>query len=111
MTVGDLVVVGASLAGLRAVQAARRSGHRRRITLVGAEAHLPYSRPPLSKAFLAASAGTDAPLHRGADALAVLGAPITASPSRPWLPVRWPIASCSPSSSRPSRYADPWPHW
>jgi NADPH-dependent 2,4-dienoyl-CoA reductase/sulfur reductase-like enzyme len=53
MTVADLVVVGASLAGLRAVQAARRPGHRRRITLVGAEAHLPHNRPPLSKGFLA----------------------------------------------------------
>lgn len=48
----DLVVVGASLAGLRAVEAARRAGFAGRITLVGAEEHLPYDRPPLSKAFL-----------------------------------------------------------
>ncbi|MBT2399245.1 FAD-dependent oxidoreductase [Streptomyces sp. ISL-100] len=47
-----LVVVGASLAGLRAVEAARREGYDGPITLVGAEAHLPYDRPPLSKAFL-----------------------------------------------------------
>ncbi|MCR6483160.1 FAD-dependent oxidoreductase [Amycolatopsis sp. OK19-0408] len=47
-----LVVVGASLAGLRAVEAARRTGYRGRIVLVGAEARLPYDRPPLSKAFL-----------------------------------------------------------
>ncbi|MGW5719412.1 NAD(P)/FAD-dependent oxidoreductase [Amycolatopsis sp. NPDC003865] len=47
-----LVVVGASLAGLRAVESARRTGYRGRIVLVGAEAHLPYDRPPLSKAFL-----------------------------------------------------------
>jgi len=47
-----LVVVGASLAGLRAVEAARASGFDGRITLVGAEPHLPYDRPPLSKAFL-----------------------------------------------------------
>ncbi|MBN9739143.1 MULTISPECIES: FAD-dependent oxidoreductase [unclassified Pseudonocardia] len=47
-----LVVVGASLAGLRAVEAARKAGHTGRITLVGAEPHLPYDRPPLSKAFL-----------------------------------------------------------
>ncbi|MDZ8275052.1 FAD-dependent oxidoreductase [Microbacterium aquimaris] len=47
-----LVVVGASLAGLRAVQSARRSGYEGPITLVGAEAHLPYDRPPLSKAYL-----------------------------------------------------------
>ncbi|MYS79222.1 NAD(P)/FAD-dependent oxidoreductase [Embleya scabrispora] len=48
-----LVVVGASLAGLRAVEAARRSGYQGRITLIGDEMHLPYDRPPLSKSFLA----------------------------------------------------------
>lgn len=48
-----LVVVGASLAGLRAVESARREGYRGRITLVGDEVHLPYDRPPLSKEFLA----------------------------------------------------------
>jgi NADPH-dependent 2,4-dienoyl-CoA reductase/sulfur reductase-like enzyme len=47
-----LVVVGASLAGLRAVESARRVGYRDRIVLIGAEEHLPYDRPPLSKAFL-----------------------------------------------------------
>jgi NADPH-dependent 2,4-dienoyl-CoA reductase/sulfur reductase-like enzyme len=49
-----LVVVGASLAGLRAVEAARQAGFSGRITLIGAEEHLPYDRPPLSKAFLEA---------------------------------------------------------
>jgi len=47
-----LVVVGASLAGLRAVEAARREGFTGSITLIGAEDHLPYDRPPLSKAVL-----------------------------------------------------------
>ncbi|GAA0629744.1 FAD-dependent oxidoreductase [Sporichthya brevicatena] len=47
-----LVVVGASLAGLRAIEAARRSGYDGPITLIGNEPHLPYDRPPLSKAFL-----------------------------------------------------------
>ena len=51
MSVEHLVVVGASLAGLRAVEAARKAGFPGRITLVGAEEHLPYDRPPLSKAF------------------------------------------------------------
>lgn len=49
-----LVVVGASLAGLRAVEAARRAGFDGTITLVGDEPHLPYDRPPLSKACLEA---------------------------------------------------------
>src|SRR5262245_19329013 len=47
-----LVVVGASLAGLRAVEAARRVGFTGQVTLVGAEEHLPYDRPPLSKKLL-----------------------------------------------------------
>ncbi|WP_026918449.1 NAD(P)/FAD-dependent oxidoreductase [Gordonia shandongensis] len=51
-----VVVVGASLAGLRAVQAARRGGWDGPVTLVGAEPHLPYDRPPLSKGFLTDSA-------------------------------------------------------
>lgn len=51
----SLVVVGASLAGLRAVEAARKAGHTGRVTLIGAETHLPYDRPPLSKAVLEGS--------------------------------------------------------
>lgn len=43
------VVVGASLAGARAVEALRNEGFDGRIILVGAEYHLPYDRPPLSK--------------------------------------------------------------
>lgn len=53
-----LVIVGASLAGLRAAEAARTAGHDGPVTLVGAEEHLPYDRPPLSKAYLDAA---DAP--------------------------------------------------
>lgn len=56
-----LVVVGASLAGLRAVEAARSGGFEGRITLIGAEPHLPYDRPPLSKAYLDESADSQAP--------------------------------------------------
>jgi NADPH-dependent 2,4-dienoyl-CoA reductase/sulfur reductase-like enzyme len=59
-----LVVVGASLAGLRAVEAARRAGFTGLITLVGAEEHLPYDRPPLSKEFLTAIEPPDAPTLR-----------------------------------------------
>ncbi|GGO86091.1 oxidoreductase [Nocardioides phosphati] len=47
-----LVIVGASLAGLRAAESARRSGWDGDITLIGAEEHLPYDRPPLSKSQL-----------------------------------------------------------
>lgn len=48
-----IVVVGASLAGLRAVEALRRLGFDGRIEWIGAEPHLPYDRPPLSKDVLA----------------------------------------------------------
>lgn len=47
-----VVVVGASLAGLRAVQTAREVGFTGQLTLIGEEQHLPYDRPPLSKEYL-----------------------------------------------------------
>ena len=49
----QVVVVGASLAGLRSVEALRRLGYAGRITVIGAERELPYDRPPLSKEVLA----------------------------------------------------------
>ncbi len=48
----EIVVVGASLAGLNAAATLRRLGHDGTITVVGAEAHRPYDRPPLSKQVL-----------------------------------------------------------
>jgi NADPH-dependent 2,4-dienoyl-CoA reductase/sulfur reductase-like enzyme len=50
---GAAVVVGASLAGWRAVETLRAEGFEGTLTLVGAERHLPYDRPPLSKQVLA----------------------------------------------------------
>lgn len=46
---GGIVVVGASLAGLRVAEALRGNGYTGRLRLVGDEPHLPYDRPPLSK--------------------------------------------------------------
>ncbi|MDO8389149.1 MAG: FAD-dependent oxidoreductase [Actinomycetota bacterium] len=48
-----VVVVGASLAGLRACETLRMDGYDGPLTLVGAEAEIPYDRPPLSKKVLA----------------------------------------------------------
>jgi 3-phenylpropionate/trans-cinnamate dioxygenase ferredoxin reductase subunit len=48
-----IVIVGASLAGLRAAQAIKRAEHDGDVVVVGSEAHLPYTRPPLSKELLA----------------------------------------------------------
>src|SRR4051794_2321687 len=48
-----VVIVGASLAGLRAAQAARAAGFEGELVVLGDEPHLPYTRPPLSKEVLA----------------------------------------------------------
>ena len=50
--VQHIAVVGASLAGLRLLEALRREGYAGRVTMIGAESELPYARPPLSKQFL-----------------------------------------------------------
>jgi 3-phenylpropionate/trans-cinnamate dioxygenase ferredoxin reductase subunit len=50
------VVVGAGLAGAKAVQTLREAGFDGRILLIGAEAERPYERPPLSKGYLAGTA-------------------------------------------------------
>jgi 3-phenylpropionate/trans-cinnamate dioxygenase ferredoxin reductase subunit len=47
-----VLVVGAGLGGLRTVEQLRARGYEGRISLVGAEVHAPYDRPPLSKQVL-----------------------------------------------------------
>jgi NADPH-dependent 2,4-dienoyl-CoA reductase/sulfur reductase-like enzyme len=54
-----IVVVGASLAGLRAAEALRWGGFTGTLVLVGAEEHPPYDRPPLSKQVLAGNWDAD----------------------------------------------------
>ena len=46
------VIVGAGMAGGKAAETLREEGFDGRIVLVGAEAHRPYERPPLSKDYL-----------------------------------------------------------
>lgn len=53
MQLERVVIVGASLAGLRAAEELRTRGHTGTITIVGDEPHRPYDRPPLSKQVLA----------------------------------------------------------
>ncbi|MEO8683525.1 MAG: FAD-dependent oxidoreductase [Devosia sp.] len=48
MTAG-MVIVGAGECGVRAAMALRENGYAGTVTLVGAEIHPPYERPPLSK--------------------------------------------------------------
>jgi len=65
------VVVGASLAGLRAAEALRQRGYDGSLTLVGSEAHRPYDRPPLSKQVLTGRVGPEDTALRADDALDV----------------------------------------
>jgi 3-phenylpropionate/trans-cinnamate dioxygenase ferredoxin reductase subunit len=52
MGAGTIVVVGGGLAGATAAVTLREEGFEGRLVLVGAEAGLPYERPPLSKEYL-----------------------------------------------------------
>jgi NADPH-dependent 2,4-dienoyl-CoA reductase/sulfur reductase-like enzyme len=49
----DVLIVGASAGGLAVAEALRRKGHQGGLTVLGAEPHPPYDRPPLSKQVLA----------------------------------------------------------
>ncbi|WP_435106558.1 NAD(P)/FAD-dependent oxidoreductase [Arhodomonas sp. AD133] len=63
---GHILIVGASLGGLRAAEQLRSRGWQGRITVVGEEAYRPYNRPPLSKDVLGSDTQTDADdTHRG----------------------------------------------
>src|SRR5262245_53010262 len=68
-----VVVVGASIAGLRACEALRTDGYGGKVTLIGAEPHLPYDRPPLSKKLLAGDWEPDRIALRNPDEYATVG--------------------------------------
>lgn len=63
----EFVVVGASLAGLNAARAALQHPSAPRVTVIGAEEHLPYDRPPLSKAVLKSDEHERPPLFGSAE--------------------------------------------
>lgn len=68
---GRVVVVGASLAGLRAAEGLRDQGFTGSLTVVGDEPHPPYDRPPLSKQVLLGQATADTtglPMRRDPEA-------------------------------------------
>ena len=56
LTMQRVVIVGASLAGLRAAETLRANGFDGELTIIGAERHQPYHRPPLSKGVLTGTA-------------------------------------------------------
>src|SRR5436305_10469613 len=54
---GGIVIVGGELAGQRCTEALRRHGYDGGLTMVCAERHPPYDRPPLSKELLRGAPG------------------------------------------------------
>lgn len=77
---GRIVVVGASLAGLRAAETLRAEGFAGSLTMIGDEPHEPYDRPPLSKQVLLGRAAADhtaLPRLSSVDATWRLGVPAT----------------------------------
>jgi 3-phenylpropionate/trans-cinnamate dioxygenase ferredoxin reductase subunit len=56
----NIVIIGGGLAAAHAAQELRNQGHSGGITLITAESHLPYERPPLSKGILLGSSEPDA---------------------------------------------------
>ena len=68
-----VAVVGAGLGGLRVAEQLRAAGHLGPVTVIGAERHMPYNRPPLSKELLAHElADAEATPEANADDLAAL---------------------------------------
>jgi NADPH-dependent 2,4-dienoyl-CoA reductase/sulfur reductase-like enzyme len=68
-----VVVVGASLAGLRAAEEIRHEGHAGPVIIVGDEIHAPYDRPPLSKQVLSGKWEVGRIHHHAPDKLDTLG--------------------------------------
>lgn len=63
MTERTSVIVGGGLAGATAATTLRENGYDGRIVIVGAEAHDPYIRPPLSKEYLNGGERDDVFVH------------------------------------------------
>jgi 3-phenylpropionate/trans-cinnamate dioxygenase ferredoxin reductase subunit len=64
MTAGSVVIVGAGHAGFQLAASLRQNGFGERIALINDEGHLPYQRPPLSKAYLKGTGGSDSLMFR-----------------------------------------------
>src|SRR5256885_9996668 len=64
MTAGPVVIVGAGHAGFQLAASLRQNGFGERIALLNDEGHLPYQRPPLSKAYLKGTGGPDSLMFR-----------------------------------------------
>src|SRR6201996_1394027 len=61
---GPAIVVGAGHAGFQVAASLRQAGYKDRVAIINDEAHLPYQRPPLSKAYLKGTGGPDSLMFR-----------------------------------------------
>ncbi len=66
---GHIVVIGAGQAGVMAAESLRGNGFEGEVTLLGAESHVPYHRPPLSKTWLTGEIGPAQLVMRDPEAL------------------------------------------
>lgn len=64
MTDGPVIIVGAGHGGYQVAASLRQAGFAERICLINDEAHLPYQRPPLSKAYIKGAAGPESLMFR-----------------------------------------------
>lgn len=64
MTDGPVIIVGAGHAGYQLAASLRQAGFSGRVCLINDEAHLPYQRPPLSKAYIKGSSGPESLMFR-----------------------------------------------
>ncbi len=64
MALGTVLIVGAGHAGFQVAASLRQHGFAERICLINDEAHLPYQRPPLSKAYLKGEGRPDSLMFR-----------------------------------------------
>ena len=64
MTDGPVIIVGAGHGGYQVAASLRQAGFSGRVCLINDEAHLPYQRPPLSKAYIKGSAGPESLMFR-----------------------------------------------
>ena len=93
---GRIVIVGASLAGLRGAEALRDEGFTGSLTIIGDEVHEPYDRPPLSKQVLKGWVPRATPSCRACGRS-------TRSGAWAWRPPDWTATNgrcCSPTVTR-----------
>ncbi|HEY0908931.1 MAG TPA: FAD-dependent oxidoreductase, partial [Bradyrhizobium sp.] len=64
MATGSVLIIGAGHAGFQVATSLRQSGFSEPVRLLNDEAHLPYQRPPLSKAYLKGAGAPDSLMFR-----------------------------------------------